>query len=357
MTADTARNVLSFITDLARQEIHSSIGVNLFGGEPLLAPRAVYTLARGLQDLNGEKLKTKVSMMLSTNGTLYDQEIYAIFAERPELSTVVVSLDAFKEVHDRNRPFHSRSGKSTYDVITANLDRMKREEVPFSIVCVVPYPYDYIGASRELHRRGFSRLEIKRLIRHVYGKSELSDVFQDDFDTWRRQYLAYSDFYIDYLKGDRPARHVDRYAVIADYARAMNSHRPFHRVLACGVADEKIAITTEGKIMPCESFLGHDSFVLGDVLKGYDPEKFRKFEEWILSRGQLRTDRKRCRECFAKRLCGGGCYAMSYDKTGSLNPLHRTFCRHIREMVKIDLYYISRVREQHPEIYRKVTGA
>jgi uncharacterized protein len=315
----------------------------------------VHVIARGLQDLNHEQGDTGVGLMLSTNGTIYSEEIFGIFAERPDKCTVVVSLDGLKEVHDRNRPYADKRKKSSYDTVIHNLQRMKRNGVPFSIVCVVPYPYDYIGASKELRRCGFPRFEIKPLIHHVYGKSRLPKVFQADFKMWRDRYLDYVEYTIDYLHETHPAVHIDRYAIIGDYARAMTPRKPFHRTLACAIADEKIAITPDGTIMPCESFLGHDEFALGNVHEGFDATRYRNFQNWLLQKGQHRVDRKSCRNCFAKRICGGGCFALSYDKTGSLRPLNAASCRFMREMVKIDLYYISRIREEHPEIFSKIT--
>jgi uncharacterized protein len=89
--------------------------------------------------------------------------------------------------------------------------------------------------------------------------------------------------------------------------------------------------------MPCESFCGHPEFELGNVRTGFDSAKCQKFDKWILSRGQFRIDNERCRNCYAKLICGGGCYALSYDRTGRLDPYPEPWCRYVREAVKTDL--------------------
>src|ERR1039457_5404354 len=154
MSVETAREFLALIANTVTSGIYPTVTVNLFGGEPLLSRQAVYTLARGLQNLNRANLQTRVHIMLSTNGTIYDQEIFQVLAEQPECNTVIVSLDAFKERHDKNRPFTNSRKGSTYDVVLGNVHAMMGANIPYSVICVVPYPYDYTGAAEELHRLG-----------------------------------------------------------------------------------------------------------------------------------------------------------------------------------------------------------
>lgn len=293
--------------------------------------------------------------MLSTNGTIYNKTIFDILAERPDLCTVIVSLDAFKDIHDKNRPFANPKRGSTYDTVLKNLKRMIQEKIPYSVTSIIPYPYHYIDATEELHRLGIELLEIKQLIHHIYGQSVLPEVFEREFQSWRKNYLAYSDYYIDYLHVENPVRDVSRFTIIGDYAKALG-HKHFHTTLACGMADTKVGISSEGRIMPCESILGHKQFELGNVKNGFDQDKYDKFEEWILSKGQHRIDNERCRNCYAKLICGGGCYALNYDKDKNLRPLPESSCQYLRETVKIDLYYISQIRKQYPEIFSRITG-
>jgi uncharacterized protein len=350
MSRETAREFLAFIEKTISSGIHPSVHVLLFGGEPLLARDTVYTLARGLQDFNRQKLKTKVHIVLSTNGTIYDGAVFKILAEQPDCNTVVVSLDGFKEIHDANRPFSNPAQGSTYDTVVKNLRRMVRAHVACSVICVVPYPYDYIGAAEELRRLGIRRFEIKQLIPHVFGRPDLPEVFNDDFALWKKNYLAYSDYCLEQLNGRRPVRHVDRGALFRDYAKALWGFKERPGTLACGLADVKVGVTSDGRLLPCESFCGHPEFELGNVRTGFDPAKYRKFDEWILSGGQFRIDNERCRNCYAKLVCGGGCYAVSYDKTGRLSPFPESWCEYVRERVKIDLYSISRMKKEHPEL-------
>ncbi len=356
MSVQTAEETLAFFTNIVRSGEHEKISVNLFGGEPLLAPKAVYTLARGLQDLNHQQNDTKINLILSTNGTIYNKKIFDIFAERPDRCTVVCSLDAFREVHDRNRPFKNTKKGSSYDAVLKNLKRMMREKIPYSVTCIVPYPYDFIPAAERLHSLGLEWVEIKQLNHHIYGRGELPEVFDREFDLWRDRYIAYSDYYIEYLGKENPVKHVDRYVIFREYANKLGGRSQLKSTLGCGVGDTKTGISSQGKIFPCEAFLGQESFELGSVKDGFDRDACAGFEEWLLSNGQYRIDHKRCRNCFAKLVCGGGCYAESLDKSGKLEPGDEPFCRYARETVKINLYYISQMKKRRPEIFSKITG-
>lgn len=355
MSEDTARDVLAFIAGQVRAKIYPSVSVHLFGGEPLVAPEATKILARGLQDLNHQDLSTRIHILLFTNGTIYRKDILDILAERPDLCTVMLSLDGSREAHDRNRPFASRRRGSSYDVVVANMQRMDRDGIPYSVGCVVPHPFDFIGASEALHALGVQSLEIKEPLQHVFGRDTPDVVDYPDFDLWRRNYLAYCDYYLDHL--DRPdwVTHVDRFALPAAYGSILDSSVSKRMGLSCRVAELKVGISRTGEILPCSSFYDHETYGLGNVRSGFDAERYARFEAWLLANGQHRIDHPRCRTCFAKLACNSGCYAQNLDRTGTLQPHDRVGCDYVRERVKIDLHFIAEMRRRHPHILARMT--
>jgi uncharacterized protein len=357
MSVDTARNVVTFITQIAKSELHDDITVNLYGGEPLLAPEAAYIIARGLQDLNYRKLRTTVHLLLATNGTIYNKKIFDVFAEFPRTSTVMVSLDGSRVVHDTNRPFSQGDG-SSYDSVIRTLREIIHNNIPYSITCVVPAPYNYISASEELHALGIRRLEIKQHIDHIYGSSRIPGAVKKDFEVWRHNYLAYTDYYLDYLDRYDPAIHSDKSSALFNaLASIIGTQADQYTPLACGIAETKISIATDGVIIPCELFLDKNKFALGNVEAGFNNDNYQQFERWLFAEGQHRTDVTKCRNCCAKRICGGGCYAESFDTSGRLQPYEDSVCRMVREKMKIDLYYISELKKRYPGTFARFAGA
>jgi uncharacterized protein len=348
MSVEIANKTVAFIAKILSTSTRPFVVVNLFGGEPLLAHDALYVLVRGLQDLNRCGPRTKVHIVLATNGTIYDQRIFEILAEDSGCNTVVVALDAFKEAQDTNRPFTDPSRGSSYDTVVANLRRMMAAKIPCSVSCQVPYPYDYVGASEEIHRRGVETLEIRPLNRHIFGRQGLPEVFHEDLKLWKKRYLEYCDYCLETDGMHPPARHLDRLAVLSQYAGKLGSANGEIRTLSCGSADDVLAVGSDGCIVPCQMLM-HDRFELGHVRSGIDAAKYARLEKWLLAHGQLRMDNEQCRNCYAKLICSASCYAQSYDREGRLAPPPELDCQIAREKVRIDLYYLSRMRKEHPE--------
>ena len=354
MSAGCAQKVADFIEGITETETYGILTVRLSGGEPLLNPEAVGILSRSLQNLNHGGHGSRIRLILGTNGTIYNREIFGIFAERPEYASVAVSLDAFKDVHDRNRPF-AGSKRSSYDRTRSTLNRMAHEGIPYFVSCVVTDPSDYIKAALELHRMGVPCLSLNQLSHHVFGMPESPAVFDSDFENWKRSYLEYSKFHLDYLSRPNPVEHVDRNMLVTDYAQKLQGPDAAGSTLACEAGDGSVTIDAKGRIFPCMGFMGNERFCLGDVENGYNRVTYSEFEHWILAEGQHRIQEDRCKNCFAKRFCGGGCYAESYERRGELQPLEKAQCRYVRETVKINLYYISEMKRRNLRIQGRLT--
>ena len=352
MSAQTSHAVLAFLIRHARAIAPARVGALLFGGEPMLASEAIRILVRGIDAHNRADPSQAIGLLLTTNGTIWDDEVFATFAADRKRHSICVSLDGDRATHDANRPFADGSRGSAYDVSLATIRRLLDMGCFVSATCVVPYPFDMVGAARMLHGIGLPCFEIKQPIFHVYGEKGLGDVFRRDFQTWRTEYLRYSDFFLDHLEDLLPTRIVDRINKAGECENALAGAEGV--TLACRVGDDTIGVTADGTLLPCESFVGQPQYALGDVRQGFDADRFAAFEQWILAEGQHRVDHPRCRGCFAKRFCGGGCYAVSLDKTGRLEPQDEMACRFVREQVKIDLYFVSELRRRHPSFYAKV---
>jgi uncharacterized protein len=354
MSVETAKEAVAFVGKLLATSARPYITVDLFGGEPLLARAAVYTLARGLQDLNRSGLPTKVKIRVLTNGTVYDQKTFEVLAEEPDLNVVFVTFDAFREAQEKNRPFRGRARASSYDAVLGNLQRIMGAGIPYAVSCQVPYPYNYIGAADELHRLGVEQLEIRLLLHHVFGRADLPAVFEDDIELWKKQYLAYTDYFLEYLSNPRRSRHIDRRSVFGDYAKALRQAHGSPQTLGCGLVEDLMAIGCDGRLLPCHCF-PQEELEIGHVRTGIDAPRYARIAQWLLAEAQLRIDHERCRNCYAKRICCGGCYAASYDRAGRFEPLPESSCQFTREKVKIDLYFISRMRKEHPELLPPAT--
>jgi uncharacterized protein len=96
------------------------------------------------------------------------------------------------------------------------------------------------------------------------------------------------------------------YQPITKIVRRLMVPEPITRF--CGVAGSYLGVASNGKVYPCFRHLGLRQYDLGDVWQGVDDAKRQQF----LGKEAADVDsRPICEECWARYLCGGGCYADS----------------------------------------------
>jgi uncharacterized protein len=117
ISRETARAVARALKELSRLQ-SKPFAVVLHGGEPLLLGpeklRYVISLLRGV-------LPVECAVSLQTNGILISDEILKLCSETR--TTISVSLDGPRHIHDRFRVGHT--GKGTYDKVLAGLERLR----------------------------------------------------------------------------------------------------------------------------------------------------------------------------------------------------------------------------------------
>ena len=93
------------------------------------------------------------------------------------------------------------------------------------------------------------------------------------------------------------------------------------RLSGCGSGTEYLAVTPTGELYPCHQFVGKSEFKLGDVYTGVTNTKVQ--DEFKLCNVYAK---EKCRDCFAKFYCSGGCAANSYNFTGDINGAYDIGC-------------------------------
>lgn len=238
-----------------------------------------------------------VGFELTTNATLVTHEI-AEFLHAHRFN-VRVTCDGPPAVHDRFRPM--LGGKPSYEAVTRGLSILLEhlgDRVTVNSVLSYPtrlrdlwawakqlgllrYHVIKVGArpGRDLN------LEQRELSRFVEDLDEICDELVRDIEAGRRP--------IDY----QPVTKIVRRLMIPE---------PITRF--CGVASTYLGVASNGKVYPCFRHLGLPQYDLGDVRGGVDDDRRAGFVEHQAAHVDARPV---CRECWARYLCGGGCYADS----------------------------------------------
>lgn len=133
MSEKTALKAVDYFLNNCANEIY----VGFYGGEPLLAFKQMKEVVEYIKS----KTDRIINFSLTTNGTLFNEEIIEFFVRNK--FSVTVSLDGPKRVHDRYRKYIN--GRGTFQRVMKNLKRIKDfdpvyyvQRVLFSVVNAPP---------------------------------------------------------------------------------------------------------------------------------------------------------------------------------------------------------------------------
>ena len=101
------------------------------------------------------------------------------------------------------------------------------------------------------------------------------------------------------------------------------------RLSGCGSGTEYLAVTPWGDLYPCHQFVGEEKYLMGNVDEGLKRTDIRdEFKECNV------YSKEKCRNCFAKFYCSGGCAANAYHATGSINGIYEYGCELFRKRME-----------------------
>ena len=93
------------------------------------------------------------------------------------------------------------------------------------------------------------------------------------------------------------------------------------RLSGCGSGTEYLAVTPWGDFYPCHQFVGNEKFLLGNVDEGIKNTEIR--DEFKCCNVYAK---EKCRNCFARFYCSGGCAANSYNFHGTITDAYDLGC-------------------------------
>ena len=93
------------------------------------------------------------------------------------------------------------------------------------------------------------------------------------------------------------------------------------RLSGCGSGTEYLSVTPWGDLYPCHQFVGEDGFCIGNVNEGITkPELVDEFKLCNV------YAKDKCKDCFARFYCSGGCAANSYKFHGNILDAYDIGC-------------------------------
>lgn len=316
MSAEVGKAALDFLVKSSGNR--RNLEVDFFGGEPTLnfgVVKEVVAYGRSLED----KYNKHFRFTLTTNGLLVNDEIIE-FANK-EMDNVVMSIDGRPEVHDYMRP--APNGKPSYHIILPKFIRFansRNQQRYYVRGTFTRKNLDFSNDVIHLADLGFEQISMEPV---VGLPEEPYSIRKEDLPQIFNEYDRLAKIMIEREKEGRP---FNFFHFMIDLTGGPCVAK---RLSGCGSGTEYLAVTPWGDLYPCHQFVGEEEFLLGNVFEGIKkPALCDKF------RGCNVYTKKKCKECFARFYCSGGCAANSFKFHGTIDDAYDLSCEMERKRVE-----------------------
>lgn len=309
MPAQVARAAI----DMAFEKFGRIHTIQFFGGEPLLNLPVITTVCEYVTNLTRTKGIPAPSFGLITNLTIFPKRLEEV-VNRFKLH-ITVSLDGPKEINDLHQVFPN--GKGTYDVISANIKRLKEHTgQPIAIEATITKDHAKLGYTKDrLLEFFFNEFGIKSFIIGAVWERGGEELFGPCPSWWADETKKE----LTHGVSEKGLVDVEELQDMIPLIVKAQSH------LWCGAGISILTITPTGDIFPCHLFLYHPEFKIGNVMD-------RSWDDPVVIRLQenSKVSTPKCRKCEAKWLCRA-CIAGTLDILGTINPsCSEKFCKYIQ---------------------------
>ncbi len=328
MSYEVGKKALDFL--IANSGNREHLEVDFFGGEPLLNWGVVKKLVeygRSQEEAHHKKFR----FTLTTNGVLLNDEIME-FCNR-EMSNVVLSLDGRKEINDKMRPF--RNGSGSYDLIVPKLRKFAESRGQMNYYVRGTFTRNNLDfASDVLHYAdlGFEQMSMEPV---VADPAEDYAIREEDIPAILKEYDRLA---VEYIKRRKEGRGFNFFHFMIDLKAGPCVAK---RMAGCGSGTEYLAVTPWGDLYPCHQFVGNEKFLLGNVDAGIVNQEIR--DEFKLCNVYAK---EKCKDCFARFYCSGGCAANAYNFSGSINGAYDIGCEMQKKRIECAIMIKAALAEE-----------
>ena len=301
--------------------------IGFMGGEPLLNRGLIHHIAN-YASRRGRETQHPIRFSLTTNATLVTPSDASLFARHR--FNISVSIDGPPGLNNLQRPTHS--GRGSYDATLKGLKHLlsnrpahlsaRSTVTPLSgrLLSILEHSLELgvddagfapvlVSPDREM---AFKRKDFEVFLNHMIECGEAC-----------KQHL---------LKGSR--------FPFTNFETALNEiHRGSHRPYPCGAGAAYLSVNARGKLYACHRLVDAEDWAMGSVQKGSDLEA----RQALLNRTHV-DGIEPCCSCWARYLCGGGCYH-------EVSQRGRIGCDYIRGWLDFCLTAYAELSTQVPQYF------
>ncbi len=319
MSYEVGKQAIDFL--IANSGKRRNLEIDFFGGEPLMNFQVVKDLVaygRSLEEANNKKFR----FTLTTNGVLLNDDVME-FANK-EMSNVVLSIDGRKEVNDRMRP--SRNGKGSYDLIVPRYQKLAESRNQTNYYVRGTFTHNNLDFSEDVKHLadlGFKQISVEPV---VALPEDAYSITEEDLPKLYEEYDKLAQLILEYKK---EGKDFNFFHFMIDLSGGPCVAK---RLSGCGSGTEYLAVTPWGDLYPCHQFVGEAEFLMGNVYEGVKTPELR--DEFKLCNVY---SKEKCKNCFAKFYCSGGCSANSFKFHGDINNTYDIGCELMKKRVECSI--------------------
>ena len=311
MSVETAKKAIDYV--IKRSGPRKNIEIDLFGGEQTLIMDTIKEIIQYARD-NEAKWNKNIRFTMTTNATLLNDEMMDFMDK--EMGNIILSLDGRKEVNDKVRI--KVDGSGSYDDILPNIKKMISKRTKGKTYYVrgtftrdnVDFYEDVVSMLNE----GFREISIEPVVLEdghplAIREEDIPEIFDN-----------YDKLYNEMARRKREGK--DEFTFYHFNIDLQGGPCVYKRISGCGSGFEYVAITPQGDVYPCHQFVGKEEYKLGSVFDDtYDAELGKKFKKAHI------YNKPKCRECWARFYCSGGCQANNVNFNGDMNIPYEIGCK------------------------------
>ena len=308
MSAEVGKLAIDFL--IKNSGTRHNLELDFFGGEPLMnfnVVKEIVSYARSEEKKHNKNFR----FTITTNGLLLDDE--KIDFINKEMSNVVLSLDGRKEINDKLRV--TPNGKGCYDIIVPKYQKLvsgRKDKDYYVRGTFTKYNLDFTNDVLKMHELGFDQLSIEPVVSDP--KLDYS-IKEEDIPRVFEEYEKLADEIIK-RKKNNSCFNFFHFMFDLDAGPCV-----IKRLRGCSCGNEYVAVTPQGDIFPCHQFVGEDKWKMGNLLNNTFSQDIKNY----FSKTNI-YKKEKCKKCWAKFYCSGGCNANNWQYEGDVLKPHHVAC-------------------------------
>lgn len=315
------------------------------GGEPLLAFDVIQHLITICENMNKHYNK-KTKFWLCTNGTISNEHYFRILNDNG--FNIGISMDGAKEENDECRIFHNGTGSyehaaNTIRSIMQNPELSRNFKNLWGLVVITCRTKSLVDILKHHKDIGFSSVQMK-----VVRTNDPSLAITDkNITKLKKLYKELFDYFIENINNND----------VSCLRMILNDNDYFGKIIRrilirtivsnrCQAGKNKVSLSANGDLYPCDSFVGYPDFVLGNAMK---EEVYPK-----AICGTLCSDRSVCSDCWARFICGGDCFHNSFLKNGDILIPDPVYCEIEKYLIELAVILLCYMNNNNPDLYSRI---